>query len=489
MRTYNYFWDLKGATAYSDCMIRSYASHTTFGGGMFKWVPIVGVVTDLPGIRIQPSANTNGYFERVMGNEIYADWFGPVHANTTFAGASLSTPQASALYPTPVVTTPSDPAIPYTIADTDNIDWAALQAGITYACNTKRPLLLGGADYYVNKSLYVNKFVGGSNVFTLDGGGAEIWTVNNNTFNILTRQSPNDQAQADSSMSNTRFDIKNLRMGSNGFGQTNQTGISLGPSYGAQYTNLLIAAHVQGIHLKFALNTTVNNVEFNLCRRGLVVDKGDWPGVTLSNAQSNVTTVNNCRAVMYGYSTNSYGYGFFDADGCSVNNSIVEGYFCEYGILFDTQASNWVYNFVVNNVHFECSPSGSPTGDGCVNSAIKIDALAGTYSIANIYGQHPCTLIDTEISGETSIMVSGIYYWVPSVVDGSMFRNRTNNAGTWLFIGNAKNALNDAAGLALKFSTNNGTGGPVGVVPTYLASLVSENLGAGPYYRLMPTAS
>lgn len=497
MRTYNYFWDLKGATAYSDCMIRSYANHTTFGGGMFKWVPIVGAVTDIPGIRIQPSANTNGYFERVMGNEVYADWFGPVHANTTFAGAGISLGNYQTLYPGVTVTTGSDPQVSYNRATTDNIDWAALQQAITYACNTNRPLMMGGTDYYVNKGLLINKLATSGATLNIDGGGGEIRTTNTNNFVVLGRPIPTDNTDATDNMTGLKIRVANLRIGMNAASTAPQIGISLGPSYNNEYTNLQLVGLDIGLHLRFALNTSVTNCEANLCKIGFAADNGgttltstnSWPGGSgLATSQSNCTRFQNCRAYMRGDESASYGFAIIDADACCVRDSVVEGTACENGIHFDSLSATVVYNFVVDNVHFEAHPGS--TGDGCINAAVYIRAAAGNYQISNIYGQFPGILVDAgeAVTAEMAITVSGVYYWVPSAVDGCALRGRSAGLN-WLFLHNNKNFTGNAVALLAKFSTTNGTGGAFGVTHNYQATLTTTDAGGGPWVKFIPTTS
>lgn len=341
----------------------------------------------------------------VNGNAIdYSpEQFGAVRANQTFAQLGINQATVDANYP----------GIGATV--NDNIDWAAWQMALKLVSENGGGIKAKGGTYYLGtKNLIIAKY---SKDFQLDGNYAKLISAGTTGY-IIGRPNPNDNNDANS-MVGLRFTIKNLWIK----GTAGQTGIHLGPTYGAHYENIHCENLEVGIHLKFALNSYVINCFASDCNIGWIADKGSWAGSTNSNSQSNHSKFLGCR--YYTNLNSDAGFIVRASSGVVVENCIVEGISVRAAIDFDAQNSTVVKDFTIRNLHLECI-------NGTTEAAIKIRMPGGIVTIDKIHTGYPNILVDAaSTAGYPYIRISNVPWWV--LKNGKAF---TNVGCNWEFNGN-----------------------------------------------------
>jgi len=339
------------------------------------------------------------------GTGVYVDYspemYGAVNQLKTFSQANISQTKIDSTFPGMGFTT------------SDYIDWAAWQMCITQASTNGGGVKARGGTYYLGpKSLTAIKY---AKNFQLDGNYSVL--VSTGTSAIITRSAPTDNSDANT-MVELKYTIKNITLN----GTATQIGIDIGPSYGAYYQNVMASGLLEGIHLRFALRTTIDNCFSTNCNRGWIVDMGNWSGATNSNYQSNHTTIRSCRY----YGNGDVAIGIYAASGCVVEDCIIEGTSVRVGIDVDGNSSTVVKDITIRNTHFECA-------SGATEAFIKIRLGGGIATIDKVFGQYASILIDAgATSGYLNVVLSNVPYWV--FKGGKAF----NNAGgvSWVFLYN-----------------------------------------------------
>lgn len=282
-------------------------------------------------------------------------------------------------------------------------DRAQLQAAIDQNATDNREIYTMG-NIKLSGSVTVNK---NNYRLTMNNYSSTWSSTNSNSFTWLQRTKPVDNSDANIYIV-AQFVIK----GGKYYGKTSQNGFDLGPSYMSVYSDMEFDSFNEVLHLRFALNTTVENIEAVNCLNPFIADIGNWSGASNSNSQSNHTSFTHCRA----YMPNGGGQAFliFAASGCSVRDCIIEGGSVTNGINWDTNNSSVVKDGTIENVHFECV-------NGATNAFIKVNLGAGTVTINKAYGQYGAIFLDaTSLSGLGFIQVSNVPYWVGK--SGKYFR-------------------------------------------------------------------
>lgn len=351
--------------------------------------------------------------------------FGAVRSNQTFAQRGITQTIIDQMYPGMGVTT------------SDFIDWAAWQMAVKQATLNGGGVKASGGTYYIgSKSIVIEKY---SKFFQIDGNYAKL--ISNGTSPIFSRPSPNDNGDANT-MVDLRCTFKNLVLK----GTTSQIGIDIGPSYGAYYQNILGETLGECIHLRFALRTTIDNCYSTNSVIGWIADRGNWPGASNSNSQSNHTTFRSCRY----FGSGDVAFKIVAASGVVVEDCIIEGFQVRAGIDFDGQSSTVVKDFTVRNTHFECT-------NGATEAFIKVRMANGIVTIDKVFGQYAAILADIGATGGyITAEISHVSYWV--FKNGKAF----NNAG--------------AVGWILKYNENPlNTNTPTTTIPTWFNGTVVSN--------------
>lgn len=323
--------------------------------------------------------------------------FGAVRQNVTFAQLGISQSTINSKFPGIGATT------------SDYVDWAAWQMAVKAASTNGGSVKAKGGTYYIGpKSIKIEKY---SKYFQIDGSYAKL--IGTGTDPIFGRTSPNDNSDANV-MVDLRCTFRNLILK----GSNSQIGIDIGPSYGAYYQNILGETLKECIHLRFALRTTVDNCFATNCISGWIADRGNWPGSSNSNSQSNHTTFRSCRY----FGSGDVAIGVYAASGCVVEDCIIEGLSCRVGIDFNGQGSTVVKDFTVRNTHFECT-------NGATEAFIKVRMLGGLVTIDKVFGQYATILADIgATAGYVTAKISQVSYWVPK---NSKFFNNAGAVG-WI---------------------------------------------------------
>lgn len=353
--------------------------------------------------------------------------FGAVRQNVTFAQLGISQSTINSKFPGIGATT------------SDYVDWAAWQMAVKAACTNGGSVKAKGGTYYIGpKSIKIEKY---SKYFQIDGSYAKL--VGTGTDPIFGRTSPNDNSDANV-MVDLRCTFRNLVLK----GSNSQIGIDIGPSYGAYYQNILGETLKECIHLRFALRTTVDNCFATNCISGWIADRGNWPGSSNSNSQSNHTTFRSCRY----FGSGDVAFGVYAASGCVIEDCIIEGLSCRAGIDFNGQGSTVVKDFTVRNTHFECS-------NGATEAFIKVRMLGGLVTIDKVFGQYATILADIGATGGyVTAKISQVSYWLPK--NNKFF----NNAG--------------AVGWILEYNESPlNTNTPTTTVPTWFNGTPVQNCG------------
>lgn len=426
MNRIKHFWDLKSCTSYQAHWVDQFAPGITTGGGYFKW--IVGnnaSITDVPGVRIKPTGTTSGYWMRDIEDGLSAEWFGPTHANQTIASLGISQASADTYWGSGTTTVASD--TPDRAALNTMFD-AAYTLGV-------HKLRLNGQTYYVNNTITIDKYFDPGpavyNKFSLDinGGGSRILTTNNNTYSILKSTLPTDQGEA-SRMVGTRFVIDNLFI----LGQSNQTGIDLGPSSNSHLNNIEVEGASIGIRLRFCLKARITGFQYislGVSDIGIQLESGEnaytaalyWASATTSNSQCNHTAILNCAFYTDVIGTSNIAIDIRDASGVEVVDCVIEGKRWAKGISLYSQLTT-VYTFKCKNSHYECVNGTLVAGN---NQAFFYSRTrAGTFEIDAPYGQYPAVMADTGLSiggASINLTIKNVHYWVLDTNNDGFYNN------------------------------------------------------------------
>lgn len=416
MAFYKYFWDLSSSTTYTTHTIGSFDANCTTGSGTFRWVPFVNntSITNIPGIRIKPTAQSTGYWERVFDGAVNVGWFGCQNTTSTpstFASLGVSQATLDARYGAGFATTAD-------YYDNTAIRYALYMMGSSAGYQS---LNFEAKTYWLSRSceLPVTYATGGNprNMFIIDGNGANIRKVGVDQFDYF-RRVPSTNTDAVNIYINTGFTFKNFKADGSG-GTWQSSGYSflfLGATYGSIIENIFLQNFDNGIRLEFCMGANVTNIFTNNIKSySLWIKPGSWTGAALTNASSNVCEVSHIR--VFDSINQIAGIAILDSDTSVIRQCIVEGTGTpQYGILLDSLNSTVAPNGVIEDCHIETV---------CTKGAVYVKPRSSTsINVNNIYVQYAQNIVAMEAAAFPSsaypkVVINNIPYW-PT---GSTFLN------------------------------------------------------------------
>ena len=414
MAFFNYFYDLAASTSYTTHTVGSFDANCTSGGGDFRWVPSVpnASITNIPGIRIKPTASTVGYWERVWDGPMNVGWFGCQNTTSTpstFATLGVSQATLDTRYGVGFATT------------SDNYDTTAIRYALKMMGTLGyQSLIFEPKTYWLTRAcdLPVNIVGGktGRGMFIIDGNGATIVKANTSQFNFFQRI-PVQGTYVDINAAVEAIYIDNgftfMNFNANGSGGVWQNSgysfLHLAATYGSIVQNIFLTNFDTGLRLEFCMNATVNNIFVNNATSYSVwVRTGSWTGAALANASSNMVQISHVRV----FDTNNQiaGVALINSDTSVISQIIVEGIngHPQYGILWDSLNSSVAPNGTIEHCHIECS---------CSKAAVYVKPRSGTkIYVSDIYIQYPQNIIGLEAPNYPSssypiVVVDRIPYW------------------------------------------------------------------------------
>lgn len=317
------------------------------------------------------------------------------------------------------------------VLSTDYIDWAAWQLCVKkiyeYGARSGFGIKASGPEYYIgNRSIifppidYATLNAGSPNI-TISGNYSKIISLGvtkptfaNAIFFRRTSNITNGSWTGGSSMQNLSY-ISNLTLQ----GTQNDIGISIGPTYGAVYQGITGQNLKTVIYLKFALRTIIENCQAMNCKNGFFVGFGDWGGSgNLTDAQSNHTTITNCR--YYNTGTGDTAFAFLSVSGCVIKNCVIEANAISVGIHCNNFQVSTVKDFGIENVEFNIN---TPPTVGAIN--VRSNDMLVT--ISNVRSQKPAIMVRA-IRQAPGINPFGSP-WSPA---GGNTRYRISNTSRWV---------------------------------------------------------
>lgn len=430
------FWDLENCTSYSSHFVDQFDDNTPYtGGGLFTWVENVGAVTTIPGIRIQNSANTNGYWIRAgYQSGLFAESFGVTRTASTLSALGISQATADARYGSGVVTVTTDT---YDVAALRSMFLAAETLGVTKVNTT--------GTYLINDNVEIPNSM---RRLVWDGGGATIKSTNTNNFILVSTELPADNGEAQQDVENI-YTFKDLIFDGDGAGT--QTGMQVGPSYGSMYTGIHYKDLSMGSRHLFNLAAHFQNIRITDTDIGVQLSSGDddvdvvtyWTGATTENSQCNAATFKNIRG--YHGTTGTAIIEIRNANGIVVEDFIMEGAKWEKGVSLYS-VSTTVQNLKLNNVHYECSSGMSAAGSG--DALVYVRMLGGIVMLDNIFGQYGAIMIDVDQSSGgayTTLHITNVVWWV---IQGGTDAFYNGGNAQWIFTNCANQLFTEATAIS-----------------------------------------
>jgi len=289
--------------------------------------------------------------------------------------------------------------------------------------------IASGKPIFIDMNLTINRPVNlpnsRTNGLVIYGNFYKIKSNSNFSGYLIGRPTPNSLNNA-ALMMNYPIVIRDIQLE----GYLNQTGIDLGATYGAWYENIYCYNLNIGLHLKFALQTTVLNIRAWSCN---TISIADWyqgqSWATVHNSQSNLTAYYAPR--LYSTINSAKGIVMNSCDGCEVHRMVIEGTSAKNAVVWDAMGANTVKKFRLMGLHVECV-------NGLTGAAIMLSTPGGFAEISDIIGHYADTMINATSSGSSLVVhVRNVPWWVPK--NGKSFVN--NNCG-WTFGGIGQNLLN-----------------------------------------------
>lgn len=278
-------------------------------------------------------------------------------------------------------------------------------------------------DMNLNLTRSVNFPATRANGLVIYGNFYKIKSVTNFSGYLIGRPTP---ANLDAAVTMMNYPISIYNLQVEGF--SNQTGIDLGATYGAWYENIYCYNLNVGLHLKFALQTTVNNLRTWHCNFGSIADwyQGQsW--ATVHNSQSNLTVYRSPR--LYSTNANAIGIAMYSCDGGTVYDMVIEGTTAKHAVVWDAMNANTVKKFRLVGLHVECV-------NGLSGEAVKLASPGGFAEISDIIGHYADILCSATSNGVLVVSVSNIGWWV--MKNGKAFVN--NNCG-WVLSNLSQNII------------------------------------------------
>lgn len=327
----------------------------------------------------------------------FPEKYGAVHANKTFVQDGKTQSYIDTNFPG-IGATVNDP-----------IDWAAWQMAANEATSTGKQVFAYGEYWFNTKKVTLQKYF---RCLTILGGSCYINVSGSDGSFVFGRTSPTDNGDANI-MIQAFVVISGIQVGShNGF--MNRVAFDMGPTYNSMYTKVDCYSLQEAIHLRFALNTSIDMCEAQYCIKGWTADIGNWPGAGTANSQSNVTTFDHCR--FNATSNSDYAFGIYASSGVVMRDNIIEGDKVRVGVDYDAKNSTVVKSGAAYNTHFECV-------NGATEACFKLKIAGGIWVIDGVFGQHAAVMVDGYSYGGNSVIeVTHSVYWVPSPT-GKYFKN------------------------------------------------------------------
>lgn len=440
MAQYNYFWDLASSQAYNTHTIKQIDANTTTGGGTFKWVSVANNTTidNIPGIRIKPTANTKGYWERVIDGPWLVDWFGCVNipSQFTLTGYGLTAGDIAARFNCVTKNIDGTAATPSnTIVGTDTYDTAAMklafnlmELGYTSAVQflTK--------DYYLSNTCNLPLSNGAGtliNSFAVIGNNAKIRLHNTLATTVFWDRNIVDSTAATSQINvNSKFLITDLNFFNDSV-LSSITFIRAKAIINSKLTNLSFKKG--SIEAYYCLDTEFSNLRFDdatqtafLMTSGL----GGWTGGSHANSQSSNCKLDNIK-IKTTQNTFTTGISLLATNNIVINNFFIDAINTPLsggiqGIYFDAanqlSSNTFKVTSAVLNVNYAALP----------NNAIGIDLKPyGTnVQLDNLSNAVQCVLVksDATYGSTNNITIRNINTINPSTI----FHNITTN-NYWVF--------------------------------------------------------
>lgn len=313
------------------------------------------------------------------------------------------------------------------VVGTGNDD-AAFIAALSENRNTNKPIMLVGTLGFGEISVPKEQYR-----LTLIMWGATI-NIRSSATAWLKRTLPVNNKEALDFYSPAQFII----LGGKITGSQTQVAFDLGASYMSRYEDIRIINFKTAIHLRFALRTTIENCHAQNCLNGFLVDIGNWPDAsyTSSNAQSNQTTISNCRVdYQIANASGDVAYGVYGCSGVVIENIICEGAKYKKAIDKDFKMCPNDKDFTARNLHLEGIYGNAGAGTGEAYIYIR---LVGVAVIDGVYSQYGGCFVDAGGSpGELDVHILHCSWLVNK--NGKLF----NNAGgvRWTFDTNSYQSL------------------------------------------------
>jgi hypothetical protein len=418
MAFYKYFWDLASSTTYTTHTVATFDANCTSGSGTFRWVPFVSntAITNIPGIRIKPTAQATGYWERVYDGPVNVGWFGCQNTTTapnTFGALGVSQSTLDARYGAGFATV------------NDYYDTTAIRYALSMMSTTPghQTLMFEPKTYWISKACELPvSFASGGNprgMFIIDGNGANIRKAGTDQFNFFQRIPANNTDAVNLYIDNA-FTIKNFKVDGSG-GTWQGTGFSflyLGATYGSIIENIFLQNLDIAIRMEFCMGATVTNIFTNNIKSYSVwLRPGSWTGAALANASSNVCEISHVR--VFDSLNQIAGIAVQDSDTTVIRSCVIEGTGSpQYGILWDSLNATVAPNVRIQDHHIETA---------CSKAAIYLRPRSGgRHIVDNIYVQYAQNLVACEFySGYPDVYIANI----PTHVSGLKFLNV--GTGTW----------------------------------------------------------
>lgn len=230
-------------------------------------------------------------------------------------------------------------------------------------------------------------------------GGNCIYDATSTGLPYLIGRKPNNQTEADNVMQSWGLHLYNGTLKGN---DLTTVLLDLGATYNSEVHHIKVMNAQYGIWFKFCLMSTIRNcLSNNISVTPFLLDRGDWTGAGISNAQSNHSLIEQCRVFNLLGATSAF--SVIDSSGTIIRQCISEGDTPQYHIYWDALASTTVKDGTIQNIHVESQ---------ALISGIKVIAADGHVIIDGIYSQHDQILIDVESNpGYPHIYVKNIPYF------------------------------------------------------------------------------
>lgn len=392
------FLDLAKTTTRASQWVQQFDAVTKQGGGYFRYIGTSNVaITNIAGYRIKVANSTTGYFVRVDPlNQFNAAWCGArnVVSPTTLAANGWTQAAADAMWGAGV-----------TNVNTDGYDQAAL-AYMFSLCTTFPTFVINlePKNYYVNRTLQIPAVVG---QLTFNGNSGYIYTTNSNAFSIISRPQPANLAAAQVQL-NAEFNFNNLNLvAASG---SSQVCFQPGPSTCSSFFKVNTFNGATGMILEMTMDSLVSLCVNRNSTNGFYIKNDDCTGCDNANSNSNMTTIENCRAYQEG--VGNIALRLDAIGGAYVTHFVCEGTHYEYGIYVDGKNSTTTRGIYIDNCWWECT---TPSTDDVNEAFIYINNMAaGIVEVTRTKGQYAKVMVHAgNPIGLLTVIVSQTQSWAP----------------------------------------------------------------------------